>query len=247
MRERVTTILGKRPVILVCPHGCDDTNTDIVTETAAEELECYAIINRGFDRSDIVDVDKDLANCNRIDHVKQDVVYDEFLKPIKRFVHKISYKNQPSWQKGYIYGGWYDPEVCHIFHIHGCGNAVHHEAQCQIELILGYGLGTKKHSLTCEEWRKNLLISTFRRHATAGEVYTGKGGGKYAGRDSNNMNQYYRKHENMQNVQSVQIEIPYSSRNDTASAQSTGRFLANAIYEYHLQDSCDDQVSEYLI
>ena len=82
MKERVGIIIGKNPVILVAPHGADDTNTDIITERVAKKADCYAVINRGFERADFVDVIKDKADCNKIDHCKQEVVYEEFLKPI---------------------------------------------------------------------------------------------------------------------------------------------------------------------
>jgi hypothetical protein len=232
MKERVSTIIGKNPIILTAPHGNDDSSTAIITELAAKQLKCYAVINRGFDRCDFVDVDNDLADCNRIDHVKQDVVYEEYLRPIKKFVQKITSK---STAKGY----WYALDHCHIFHIHGCGNAIHKEARKQVEVILGYGLGIKKNSLTCEEWRKNLLVALFRHYSCGGEVYVGKGGGKYAGRDSNNMNQYFRKHEHIDAVQSIQIEYPYSTRNTEANATATAIQLASVLSDYLRADSYD--------
>jgi hypothetical protein len=250
MRERVSTIIGKTPIILICPHGNDDNNTAIITELAAKQLKCYAVINRGFDRSDSVDVDNDLADCNKIDHVKQDVVYEEYLKPIKKFVQKLLTRNTPAalksgWGVGYYYTKAED--ACHIFHIHGCGNAIHKEAGGQVELVLGYGLGIKKHSLTCDEWRKNLLISLFRHYAHGGEVYLGKGGGKYAGRDSNNMNQYFRKHEHIDAVQSVQLEYPYSTRGTEANAAATAMQLAVVLEDYLKADSYDAEPLELTI
>ncbi len=94
MRERVTVIYGKKPFLLVAPHGADgdDINTAIIAEETALALGCNAVINRGFERSDNVDVDDDQANCNRVDHIIQPVVYDEFLKPIIKIKDKLNSK-----------------------------------------------------------------------------------------------------------------------------------------------------------
>lgn len=232
MRERVSHILGKKPIILVCPHGADDTNTDIITEMAAKQLDCYAVINRGFERADFVDVDKDLADCNRVDHVKQDVVRDEYLNAITRFVQKITMKGARGMTMmwGVPYG--YNVEMAHIFHVHGCGNGIHKEAGEPVELVIGYGLGTKKDNLTCEPWRKSLFVDLWKHYAVNGAVYVGKGGGKYAGRDSNNMNQYFRKHIFDQNVQSMQLEFPYSARDSESQAVTTAMQLALVLSDY---------------
>ena len=235
MRERVSVIQGKRPVILVAPHGADDTNTAVIAEQAAKQLDCYAVINRGFERSDTVDVDNDKANCNRIDHAKQEVVYDEFLRPILRIKDKLI-------QKWYKSNPWYtgnpqDPVACVVFHVHGCGDLIHKEANEPVELVVGYGLGHKKDNLSCELWRKNCFVDIYRHYAQGchswvnGEVYEGKGGGKYAGRDSNNMNQYFRKHLNEPFVDSLQLEFPYSSRNTESRAVITAMLLSTVIQD----------------
>lgn len=251
MRERVTTIHGKEPIILVCPHGADDTNTDIITELAAKHLNCYAVINRGFERDDEVDVDNDRANCNRIDHIKEEVIFDEYLKPIQKFQQKISQKGQKT--AGSAYNGiayWYQPSSpCHIFHIHGCGNLVHKTAGEQVEVIVGYGLGAKKDSLSCNPENKDLFIKLWRNYATGGEVYTGAGGGKYAGRDSNNMNQYFRKHITDMSVQSMQLEFPFSMRDSASQATTTAMVLSLVLQDYLKADgsALADPVTEKFI
>lgn len=232
MRERVSTIIGKNPIILVAPHGADDINTDIVTEHAAQLLECFAVINRGFERSSQVDVDKDQADCNQISHCKSDVVFDEFLKPILKFKDKISQK-YIKLKTNHIPNVKYQTlDPVHIFYIHGCGNAIHKKANENVGLIVGYGLGTKKDSLTCDIWRKNLFVELYRHYLKGAEVYEGRGGGKYAGRDSNNMNQYFRKHDLDLSVQSFQIEFPYSYRDDEAKAKATAMSFATIINDY---------------
>ena len=97
---------------------------------------------------------------------------------------------------------------------------------------MGFGLGNKKDSFTCEIWRKNLFIDSYRKFNFNGEVYEGKKGGKYSGRDSNNMNQYFKKHELDILVDSLQLEFPFSVRSNDADATTTGLKLASAIDNY---------------
>ena len=238
MQERVKHIMGNKPVILVCPHSADDTNTDIIAEEATKILNCYAVINKGFERADTVDVNKDIADCNRIDHVKQDVVYEEYLKPIIKYIKKISLPHSKN---------SFDINPAYIFHIHGCGNHVHKEAKEQIGVIIGYGLGSKKDSMTCEIWHKNLFINLWRSMFMTGEAYEGKGGGRYSGRDSNNMNQYFRKHENIDSVYSMQLEFPFSMRNNEKAAKATGTTLAGVIAAFLSRQYYDKKVGSKFI
>lgn len=240
--ERVSVIQGKKPVILVAPHCADDVNTEIVTEAAAKKLNCYAVINRGFNRSDTVDVNKDMANCNRVDHAKEPVVFEEFLKPIVKITTKLTKISKDTYEMF---------EPIHIFHIHGCKN---HEAMNgeRVGLVVGYGLGTQKNSFSCDEWLKNSFINYYRQCLAAVNthihVYSGKGGGKYAGRDSNNMNQYFRKHDKTSYVHSMQLEFPYNERKDSETAKNTGILLANAIELYmHFSDEASITIKEEFI
>lgn len=233
MRERVSTILADRSkrrknfqhpelgsVILVAPHGADDTNTDILTEVTADILGCYAVINRGFERAQTVDVDKDLADCNRIDHCKEDVVYEEFLKPIKKFKDRIV---------GPYHTGL---KAAHIFYIHGCGDIVHKEVGVRVRCIIGNGLGLKIHSRSCDDWRKNTFsYSMFMLNGPKEVPCLARGGSKYAGRDANNLNQYFRKHDINFLVQSMQLEFPYSARRDD-QVEYTAHDLATVIVNY---------------
>jgi hypothetical protein len=84
MKERVTTLLGTCPVIIVAPHGhhLDDSHTCSLAMAAAEELGAFAVINNNWKRSQVVDELKGLANCNNINHCQEPVVKAEFLDPI---------------------------------------------------------------------------------------------------------------------------------------------------------------------
>jgi hypothetical protein len=232
--------MGKQPVILVAPHGADDNNTIALTKQAAEKLDCYAVINQGFERASYVDVNNDLADCNRVDHAKEPVVFDEYLKPIVKFQTAL-------WRK--MYPGVAPPSYIPVaakgkpmvLYIHGAGNKVHAAVGEQVGIIIGYGLGSKKDSLTCEPWAKNLFVDLYRQYGTNGECYEGQGGGKYAGRSSNNMNQYFRKHLNTRAVNCMQLEFPWSTRNTASEISLTATLLA-VVLEEHLKQTSYDPV-----
>lgn len=232
MRERVYTRHGKKNVILVCPHGSDDAHTTTITKKAAETIDCWAVINQGFERNKHIDVDNDQADCNRIDQITQPVIFDEFLKPIISFRDRIKKK---IFQKNGIAGSWFShtgiPERILIFYIHGAGNTVHKIANEPVEVVVGYGLGNKKDSLTCSTWRKNCLVDVYRNIADDGEVFEANGGSKYAGRAANNLNQYFRKHDNDELVETMQLEYPFSARKTKKAAELTAAKLSLVIEE----------------
>lgn len=240
MRERVFTRMGKRPVILVAPHGADDNNTIALTKKAAETLDCYAVINQGFERANHVDVDDDKADCNRVDHAKEDVVFDEYLKPIVKFQTALWKKMFPVPQLS-LYTPSKNQHKPMVLYIHGAGNKVHKTVGEQVGLIVGYGLGSKKDSLTCEPWAKNLFVALYRQYGTNGDIFEGQGGGKYAGRSSNNMNQYFRKHLNTRAVNCMQLEFPWSTRNTASQIDLTANLLA-VVLEDHLKYTSYDPV-----
>lgn len=199
MGERVSVIKGTKPIILVCPHGCDDDNTAELTEKCAQMLDAYAVINRGFERQDTVDVLNDKADCNRVDHCMDDIVYEEYTHYILKYVEEIQDRH----------------DRVYIYHIHGFGNQVKGNTSGKpVDVILGYGLGGNvKDSLTCRQSRINHFGKLYKENAPGyvssmtGRVAIGKGGGKYAARSHNNMNQYFRAHDNDIYVESIQIEI----------------------------------------
>lgn len=220
MRERVNVIMGKTPNLIIAPHGTDDKNTAIIGKEIAQSIGAFAVINQGFDRDNIVDVDKDRADCNSISHCKSEVVYEEFLKPIikiKNICNKFFTKKNQS---------------MNVFIIHGCGSRIHSVVNENVGLILGYGLGVKKDSLTCEIWRKNLFVDLYRKIKVYGDIFEGKGGGRYAGRSSDNLNQYFRKHDTDYSVQSMQLEIPFNLRNNNTEIKKTCFLLKSVIQEY---------------
>lgn len=239
MRERVNVIIGKQPMLLVAPHGPSDANTALIAEMTAANLKSYAVVNHGFDRGEHVDVDKDIADCNRVDHCLSEVVYDEFLKPILKIKDKVL-------------NGKIDPRMSGnnqllIVYIHGAGDIVHTEANERIDVIVGYGLGNNKDSLTCSAWKKNLFVDKWRSYSNEGEVYEGSGAGRYAGRSSNNMNQYFRKHELNRQVHSLQLEFPFSMRNTEERVIHTSTLLNLVLKEMMNYESYDKEPKTKLI
>lgn len=220
MRERVLAITGNVPIILVAPHGVDDINTGNIVEGIRKRFDCYAVINWGFERNDFVDVANDKADCNRVNHCQEDIVREEFLLPIRRYVRNIQKNN----------------DVAHIFYIHGCGDHINQGRANPIDCIIGYGLGVLvENSLTCNLWRKNNLIHSFQNDGNAiWNVAQARASGKYAGRNPNNMVQYFRKHELNPSVQSMQLEIPYSLRKIKSQAINLGEHLSYVLRDYYM-------------
>jgi len=214
MKERVLTKKGKNKVILVAPHGYEDKHTGTLVEVAANNLDCYAIINYGFLKSDYVDVENDLANCSLINHINQPVVYEEFLKPIIKIRDKFS---QRSIKKR-------NCQEAEILIIYICGCEPH---ETDASMIIGYGLGTHKNSITCSSQKRNAFLSYSReiyKKYSWGEVH--EGNNQFAGRNANHINQYFVKHNNDMNVDSLLIHFPGLSE---SLAVSTGIMLSVAL------------------
>jgi hypothetical protein len=213
--ERVSIIEGKTPVIFVAPHGAagDDTNTAVITKSAAEAMNAYAVINRGWERADVFDYNKDKADCNNVEHCLEDVVKDEFLDPIIRFKNRIRKKHPWAW----------------LFTIHGMGNDACIKAKDNsLSMVVGFGAGVPP-SHTCKPWMKDLLIYQCGQHGWTS--YEGKAGGKFAAWRKNNLCQYFRKWELDQHVHAMQLEIIYDLRDSKAKAQLCGECLADFIGE----------------
>lgn len=211
--ERVSIIEGYRPVIVVAPHGYkqDDENTDMMVEYIAEDLDCYAVINRGWERSDSVDFLNDKADCNNVYHCKEDVVREEFLDPIIRFKNRILLNNQ----------------IAYIFYIHGMSNKHRQISKdSRLDIVVGYGAGNPS-SLSCDLWQKNYFLH--RLNQSGLNSYEGKAGGQMSGWSRQNLNQYFRKWDYDANVSSMQVEIIYDLRKDKDLAEITSDYISMCI------------------
>jgi hypothetical protein len=236
--ERVSIIKGSEdtPILLVAPHGAagDDDNTAELTETIAQHLGCWAVINRGFERATKYDYFADKADCNNVEHCQEDVVRQEFLEPINRAVNSIL-------------------EDCYdanIFMIHGMSN--HYRKLVKddsLDMILGFGAaitppGTPLLPHSCSELHRNAFIYLLDRNGI--NVYKGKAGGKFAAAARKNLNQYYRKWDYNEDVHSMQIEIVKALRAD-AALNATAENMATVFDEYleFIEKHNDDELPSY--
>ena len=220
MAVRVACTPGKMPpncgkgVILVAPHAVEEPETGLIVEHAAKLLKCQSVVNWGFQRDcALVDVNKDQADCNKCSHVKEPVVYDEFLKPLYKGFDK-------SCEWFHSHHRWFDTPVddtaCLIFYVLGCSNEVIARDGCTKECIVGWGKGSKKDSPTCKQWRKNLFINTYRDRLRdldnntvqkLGDVVEGDSAA-WSGRGTEEMNQFFRKHNQNRFIDSLQLYYP---------------------------------------
>jgi hypothetical protein len=217
--ERVSLINGDIPVILVAPHGLDDTNTALIADTVASEMGAFAVINRGWKRNKKFNYFADEADCNHVGHVHEDVIKEEFLEQILRMTARILKK--------------IDNRV-YIFHLHGCSNNVKNEVADQnLDLIIGYGEGNPS-SYTCDLRIKDAFCY-FLENESFG-VYEGKKRGKYSGRSKNNMNQLFRIWYPNNHVHSMQIEIVKELRENDEMIQIVADGLIGSIDDLLLFD-----------
>jgi len=207
--ERVSIVHGRAPVVLVAPHGFDDTYTDIFTEHAAIAANCNAVINHGWERSKVVDVLNDKANCNNIQHVCHNVVKDEFYDPIWKMIGRLRSKHKK------IY----------VFHIHGCGNNVRNQTGHNLNVIIGYGKGEPgKSRPTCDTKTVNIFsyILDSKSYLTA----QAESGSKFAGWDRENLLQLWRGHSD---VCAMQLEFVTAVRKSKLDAKFNGNHFGDLI------------------
>ena len=211
--ERVSTISGKLPIIVIAPHGFDgnDENTAIIAEQIAKSINAYAVVNRGWERDENVDYMLDKADCNNVYHCHEDVVKEEFLEPIFRFKNRIL----QSHPKAYLY------------YIHGMGNRHRDIAgDDSMDVVLGFGAGYPDH-YTCELWQKDLICHLLIESGI--NTFEGKKGGSMSGWSRGNMNQLFRKWYFEPNVSSMQLEIVHELRSCKDMASLTAEYIGEAI------------------
>lgn len=141
--ERVSLVIGKTPIIFVCPHGGDNPALARLVEEAAFFAESNAVINRGFKRGPVVDYKTETADLNRIDHcLLENVILEEFLRPIIRIKNRLKKKN---FKKIFVYVvGYLTPP-----------------APEEVDLVIGYGNG-ENYTSTCPTWVKELHVTALR-------------------------------------------------------------------------------------
>jgi hypothetical protein len=231
LMQRIAAIKGEYPAIIVVPHGYDgdDYNTSVIGEQIIDQLNCYGVINYAWQRADKFDYYKNHANCNSISQLHQNVVKQEFFDPIVRYCHSI-------YDAGYI------PS---IYIIHGFSKIIHDAAP--IDVILGVGNGDPP-SWTCENWISLYFAQSLQQQGF--RVAFGKSGGKYSGRNPDNLNQLDNTMKKLSflkpsvypwhisKTESIQIEISRELRETKDLATLTGSNLA-----YCIQDTMSSQNS----
>ena len=236
MSVRVLTITGKIPVILMVPYGPEHINTGVIAETCANTLHCSAIINQGFLKpapgTDKVNVNKDQADCNQIDHALQPVVYDEYLQPMLKIKDRICQKIRSGLWSNLENVAFADLPKCMILYVLGAPYNIHNELgpspTNSVGMIVGWGAGAKHDSPTCTLWKKDCFLF-YAQNYFNGLVCEGKGTGRYSGRASDCMNQYFVRKQPERLVDSLQIYFPLSSRETPGRADEQGIKLALAL------------------
>lgn len=214
--ERVTIRSGYWPVLITAPHGPNDVNSGLLALEIANKLDAFAVINNGWERGSSVDYMNDIANCNNVAHLHEDVVKEEFLDPILRYAKKI--------ERDFGY--------CFVFHIHGVGNHVR-ATEPTLDIILGYGAGNPP-SYSCDPQMKDAFIHYLKKADI--DCYEGRADGDYAGRAKNNLNQLFRRWYPKVNVHSMQLEVVYELREDADMCKLTSEGIVTAIEDMMLYD-----------
>jgi hypothetical protein len=207
--DRVFKRNGVGNVLIIAPHGhpSDDKNSDVVSQSIANYLNCDTIINCGWRRNSNPIVDNNLANCNDVNHCKTEPVFSEFLKPIQENLNsKIS-----------LYG-W-----AFVFLIHGMSDNIRNNIP-NVDAIVGWGNGNPP-KYTCSIPNKNNFISKMNNIG----LYTIESqiGGKFGAYNDLNLTQFLKSNA----VQCLQLELVWQKRKDTNTAIETGKKIGMVIDE----------------
>lgn len=218
MAERVGVREGGIPIVCVAPHGLDDLHTDIIVEEISESLDCYAVINYGWKRSDAVDAQNDKANCNSISHCYEPVVKDEFLDPLLRYAHRSRRIAQSQ------VGVFLSSPL--MITIHGVGKSFPTSLGKFPDMILGYGAG-KPTRPSIQMWKKEALAYMILDKGV--NVFEGRAGGLFTAWGKDNINQLFnQKYPGLS--ESIQIEIVKTPwRDNEKHARATGSLLADIL------------------
>lgn len=235
MAERVSVYKGSNTnILVVCCHGADDVGTIYASKIisghdyATHPAPTHLVVNNGFERSPTIDVFNDKADCNNVEHIQGDeVVMQEFMEPILNFRKQHFKKHKINWMSP-------DPEhFFYIFYVHGFGKQIPNT-----DIILGIGKGLQKDSLTMKQFRVRVLYDYLT--AVGLKVRIGQAGGMYAGRQKTNLNQWFRKVQTDNFVETVQLELSVDLRTNYKSLQNIGaaiRVVSQAVIPHTTSDS----------
>lgn len=216
MKERVTIKTRLSNLLIVCPHGhkLDDEHTNILSDKIAEKLNCHAVINNGWKRSDVVDALIGNANCNNYKHCSEPVVLEEFLTPIGEAISFMLDDDDDA-----------DAVEPLVICVHGIGNSVRKKHGVpDLDIVVGYGNGDPMRG-TCTTWRKNSVVDSL---ISAGgfKVYEGSKGGPYSAHSYNNLVQGIRRDYG---VNVLQFEFIHAIRSTEKIIEDTANRVAKSI------------------
>ena len=240
-RNEFEIIAGAGNIILVAPHGCpgDDVNTSILVRFLRNKLNCYAVINEVYRRTNWIEINGmkvkepiDLY-CNNVDlnHIPQIEtagLEKKWLGTIEEFKQNILKKHG----------------TCLAFFIHGAEDQkVHAVDNQQADILLGVGKAQTGSGLvdrpTATEETVHKLKTSLQQEssikavvARASKEFPDISGNEYAGWDKRNLNQLLPKRSNGfldPTVQSIQLELKFTGLRDDANIESTAYRLAQAI------------------
>lgn len=225
--ERVSLVHGENPILIVVPHGAEHENLAKAGEMLAHDLGGFAVINRGWRRSQRVNHAEDLANCNDVRHLHEDVVREEFLNPVLRMVARI--------KRNYS-------ESVLMFVLLPCGEDAKRSADGEmLDLVVGYGAGNPP-SYSCGARTKNALIHFLQEEGFG--VYEGDAGSRYSGKAKNSLNQLFVRSQET-DVESVQLAVVGDMISDDPMIAMTVEGLVSAVDSFRsLEDDQDTPVPE---
>lgn len=227
MKASVTKSYGELPIILIAPHGPDDINTAEIVEMVSEDMNIYSLINWGWQKSKKYDDLNYIGDCNSIKHLSEDVLEQEFFNPYLELVEDCLT----------------DHNEAHIFIIHGCGNYIKKKTKEETEVIVGYGSGNKRSSASKK--LKNMLFTSL---SLANVKFAGgHKNGNFAGRSSNNLNQYFRKHTYNPSVNSFQLEFTRDFRDNAKAASFDLSTILKIYYQCLIQDKYSDHYDPVMV
>lgn len=233
--ERVTLIHGTAPIILVAPHASEESFMAELVQEMAKKSKAYAIINNGFkkcDVVDVVDVIHDMADCNRVDHIHEDVVKDEFLDPLLYIKRNLCRRH---------------PRV-NVFYLRGFDPSFETTLGSRIDLILGYGQAVVNSSYICPLWMVDMFINEWEGHGwTSTSACCGKPGGKFSARSINHLPQLFQKHYPDDDVAAMEICTSWRFRQDKGTAAFCGTILSNIVDELAEADFFDETIDKVYI
>jgi len=205
--SRIQTIYGSKPILIVAPHGGGPTDirSAYISEIIAAETKGFAVINTGWERSDKANYRTFKADCNNIEHCSKQPLLSEFLAPLD-YCKNIILSNH---------------NKVYIFLIHGMDDTIRNYNK--LNVVVGYGEGNPPRH-TCSQSFKHRFISCLDLEGFV--PAQGKSGGRLSGWNKDNLNQMYIKDKD---VESVQVEIALSLRENNSLARKTAISMGEAI------------------